>query len=244
MTSMRVVSLVPSATETLLAWGADVIACTRFCEQPHLPHVGGTKDPDLDAIAALRPDLVVVDREENRRPDAEALRAAGCEVHVMHVVSVHSAVRDLAALARRLGVPAPVWTPPPVPPLERRAFVPIWKRPWMSLNEATYAASLLAQLGIGTVMAGHEQRYPTVTLDEVAARRPDLVLLPSEPYPFAERHLGPMQVAFPDAEVHLVDGQDLVWWGHRTPGAIARLARQLGTAWSGGDVDGDERAVG
>jgi ABC-type hemin transport system substrate-binding protein len=227
VSAVRVVSLVPSATETLLAWGVDVVACTRFCEQPDLPHVGGTKDPDLDAIVALQPDVVVVDREENRRQDADALTAAGCAVHVLHVVSVESSARHLAALAQVLGVPVPEWSPPPPQPLTMNAFIPIWKRPWMTLNDDTYAASLLAVLGIGTVMAGHPDRYPTVTLEEVAARRPDVVLLPSEPYPFAERHLPAMQQAFPDIPVHLVDGQDLVWWGHRTPGALERLGRQL-----------------
>lgn len=225
---MRVVSLVPSATETLLAWGVDVVACTRFCEQPHLMHVGGTKDPDVQAIAALRPDVVVVDREENRREDAEALQAVGCEVHVMHVVSVESSARDLDLLAERVGVTPPRWVPPQPQSITRRAFIPIWKRPWMSLNHDTYAASLLAVLGVGTVMAGHPDRYPTVSLDEVAARSPDMVLLPSEPYPFAERHVTQLQDVFPDMPVLLVDGQDLVWWGHRTPGAIDRLGRQLG----------------
>ncbi len=230
MSDVRVVSLVPSATETLLAWGVDVVACTRFCERPDLTHVGGTKDPDVDAIVALRPDVVVMDREENRRPDAEALQAAGCQVHVMHVVSVSTAASEVDALARRVGVQPPSWSPPEARPLERWAFIPIWKRPWMSLNHDTYAASLLAVLGIGTVMQGHPDRYPTVTLDEVAAKAPRLVLLPSEPYPFAERHVTSLQQAFPDARVHLVDGQDLVWWGHRTPGAIERLAQQLGEA--------------
>lgn len=224
---MRVVSLVPSATETLLAWGVDVVACTRFCEQPHLTHVGGTKDPDVQAIAALRPDVVVVDREENRREDAQALQAVGCEVHVMHVVSVESSARDLDLLAERVGVTPPRWAPPPAQPVTRTAFIPIWKRPWMSLNHDTYAASLLAVLGVGTVMAGHPDRYPTVTLDDVVSRSPDMVLLPSEPYPFAERHVTQLQDVFPDVPVLLVDGQDLVWWGHRTPGAIDRLGRQL-----------------
>ena len=79
---MRVVSLVPSATETLLAWGIEPVAVTRFCEQPDLPQVGGTKDPDLAAIVALAPDLVVLCEEENRAADAEALVAAGLAVHV------------------------------------------------------------------------------------------------------------------------------------------------------------------
>ena len=87
----RVVSLVPSVTETLLAWGIEPVACTRFCEQPDLPHVGGTKDPDVAAIADLAPDLVVVDEEENRREDHDALVDAGLAVHVL-------AVRDLAHL--------------------------------------------------------------------------------------------------------------------------------------------------
>lgn len=227
---MRVVSLVPSATETLLAWGVDVVACTRFCEQPHLTHVGGTKDPDIEAIVALRPDVVVVDREENRRDDAAALEAAGLEVHVLHVVSVESSLRDMATLARRVGVEIEPWSPPPPQPISRRAFIPIWKRPWMSLNHDTYAASLLAVLGIGTVMAGHPDRYPTVTLDEVATLSPDMVLLPSEPYPFAQRHIPQLRQAFPGVPVYLVDGQDLVWWGHRTRGAIERLGAQLGVS--------------
>ena len=228
MSGVRVVSLVPSATETLLAWGVEVMACTRFCEQPGLRQVGGTKDPDVDAIVALRPDVVVMDREENRRPDAEALQAAGCDVHIMHVVSVATSASEMDVLARRVGVEPPAWSPPEPRPVDRWAFIPIWKRPWMSLNHDTYAASLLAILGIGTVMQGHPDRYPTVTLDEVVAKSPQVVLLPSEPYPFAERHVAPMQRTFPDAQVHLVDGQDLVWWGHRTPDAIARLAQQVG----------------
>ena len=98
---VRVVSLVPSATETLLALGADVVACTRFCEQPDLPHVGGTKNPDVAAIVALAPDLVVVDEEENRREDAEALVAAGVELLVTSVRSVDDALRATADWPRR-----------------------------------------------------------------------------------------------------------------------------------------------
>jgi ABC-type hemin transport system substrate-binding protein len=96
---VRVVSLVPSVTETLLAWGVDVVACTRFCEQPTMRHVGGTKDPDIAAIVALAPDVVVVDREENRRDDADALTAAGLRVHVTHVVDVEGVPTMLAELA-------------------------------------------------------------------------------------------------------------------------------------------------
>src|SRR5436190_23653690 len=104
---MRVVSLVPSVTETLLAWGLTPVACTRFCEQPSLTHVGGTKDPDVLAITRLAPDVVVVDEEENRREDAHALQAAGLTVHVMAVRSMEDVTGQLRDLAERLQVELP-----------------------------------------------------------------------------------------------------------------------------------------
>src|SRR3954471_23264780 len=103
----RVVSMVPSLTETLLAWDVVPVACTRFCERPELPHVGGTKDPDIAAIVALQPDLVVVDKEENRREDAAALAAAGIRVHVTAVRSVADVAPALAALTAAVAVPVP-----------------------------------------------------------------------------------------------------------------------------------------
>lgn len=225
---MRVVSLVPSVTETLLAWGVAPVACTRFCEQPGLPHVGGTKDPDVAAVVALAPHLVVMNDEENRRDDAMALTAAGLRVHVTRVASVADVPGMLRDLAAAVGVDAPtVVPPPPLPATGRSAFVPIWKRPWMTMSAATYGASVLAHLGLATVFADAATRYPEVTLDEVAARRPHLVLLPSEPYPFAARHVPLLQQAVPGARVLTVDGQDLFWWGTRTPGALARLAEAL-----------------
>jgi ABC-type Fe3+-hydroxamate transport system substrate-binding protein len=228
----RVVSLVPSVTETLLAWGVTPAACTRFCEQPDLPHVGGTKDPDVAAIVDLAPDLVVMCVEENRREDADALAAAGvatASLSIDGVADVAPALRMLAALVgAEVDVPD-LAVPPPGPPVAR-AFVPIWKRPWMSLAGGTYGSSLLAALGVANVFAdadagpGGGDRYPTVTLDEARARRPDVVLAPSEPYPFAERHVPLLAEVAP---VVLVDGQDLFWWGVRTPAAIDRLRVRL-----------------
>jgi len=225
--SQRVVSLVPSATETLLAWGVDVVACTRFCEQPELRHVGGTKDPDVAAIVALAPDLVVMDREENRREDADALLAAGLGVHATDVVSVSTLPEQLAALAGACAVDAPPLVLD-APVVERAgAFTAIWRRPWMTISDDTYGSSLLARLGIGNVFAGAADRYPTVELADVAERRPDVVLLPDEPYPFAERHVAELRAALGDVEVRFIDGRDLFWWGVRTPGAGRRLQAAL-----------------
>jgi ABC-type Fe3+-hydroxamate transport system substrate-binding protein len=235
----RIVSLVPSVTETLLAWGVTPVACTRFCEQPDLPHVGGTKDPDVAAIVDLRPDLVVMCVEENRREDADALAAAGvvtASLSIDGLADVGPALHMLAALAGAEGAAAAALdgldgldgvdghADPTADGPALRAFVPIWKRPWMTLSAGTYGSSLLAAIGVANVFADAADRYPTVTLDEVRTRRPDVVLAPSEPYPFAERHV-PL---FADvAPVVLVDGQDLFWWGARTPSAVARLRAQL-----------------
>ncbi len=224
---MRVVSLVPSLTETLIALGVTPIACTRFCEQPSIAHVGGTKDPSIDEIIALRPDIVFVDREENRRGDADALRAAGLDVFATHVASVDDVGPMIASVAVRLGVdalPADFALDAAGAGRVRTAFVPIWRRPWMTINRLTYASSLLASIGITNVFADDVAVYPTITLDDAASTSPQLVLLPSEPYPFAARHIAEVAGALPDAEVHLVDGQDLFWWGTRTPAAQRRLA--------------------
>lgn len=241
----RIVSLVPSATESLLAWGVTPVACTRFCEQPDLRHVGGTKDPDLDAVVDLAPDLVVMCEEENLREHHDALVAAGLRCHTVRIASVADVAPEMAALADAAGVTgdlgrvdvdaalSPDRTPgvaghaPSGPPI--RAFVPIWRRPWMSLNRDTYGSSVLAALGIENVCADDEARYPEVELDDIAARRPDVVLAPTEPYPFGARHLPQLRELAPAV---LVDGQDLFWWGTRTPDAIRRLRAALASLTS------------
>ena len=229
---MRVVSLVPSMTETLLAWGIEPVACTRFCEQPRLRHVGGTKDPDVAAIVALHPDLVIVDAEENRIEDHDKLVAAGISVHVLRIVGLDDVDEQLLPLAERLSaVATPVGQLPEVP-VTRSAFVPIWRRPWMALGSPTYGTSVLAALGIANVFArsvefegeGTAGAYPEVTLADAAARGCDLVIAPSEPYPFTERHRAELAEVAPPV---FLDGRDLLWWGTRTPAALARLAALL-----------------
>ena len=216
---MRIVSLVPSATETLLAWGVEPVACTRFCEQPGIAHVGGTKDPQVDAIVALVPDLVVVDEEENRIEDAAALAGAGVRLFTFAVRSVDDAVAQTATLASVVGADVVPWEPPPLAELRATAFVPIWRRPWMALGAGTYGADLLARLGFATP---YRERYAAI--DDLAGVVADVVLAPSEPYPFGERHVEELSAVAP---VVLVDGQDLFWWGARTPAALDRLRQHL-----------------
>lgn len=232
----RVVSLVPSFTESLRAWGLDPVACTRYCEQPDLPTVGGTKNPDIDAIVALRPQLVLLDKEENRREDAEEMASRGLELFVSDVRNVAQVKDVLDRLATALGLPPQTgrWPTIPVPGsvlVTRRAFVPIWRRPWMTIGADTYGSTVLAALGIANIAAEIVANtpeltgdYPEVTLDQIAALGPDVILVPSEPYDFEPEHLEPLAELAP---VVLIDGQDLFWWGTRTPEALARLGQSL-----------------
>jgi ABC-type Fe3+-hydroxamate transport system substrate-binding protein len=230
---MRVVSLVPSATETLRAWGVDPVACTRFCEQADLPTVGGTKNPDVAAIVDLDPGLVVLDEEENRREDHDALVSAGVPVHVLSIRSVADLDAQLPALADRVGARwEPIGDGPAPSGPRRRVVVPIWRRPWMVLGPDTYGASLLELLGLDVVPIDLG-RYPTVDVEQLAALSVEVVLVPSEPYSFTDAHLEDLAGLGP---VVRVDGQDLLWWGARTRGALDRLAVEL--ALLAGPADG------
>jgi ABC-type Fe3+-citrate transport system substrate-binding protein len=220
---VRIVSLVPSVTETLSAWGLTPIACTRFCERDDLEHVGGTKNPDIERIVALSPDLVVMEAEENRREDHDTLVNQGLLVLALHVRSLSDVNVAMGQLASRVKA---TWHDIDIGPSKTQGasvFVPIWRRPWMALGTPTYGADQLAHLGLSTIY-GEGVPYPSVELEDVLARRPDVVLAPSEPYPFKERHRSELESIAP---TYFVDGKDLFWWGERTRGARERLANQL-----------------
>jgi len=229
------VSLVPSITETLLAWGVRPAAATRFCDAPGVPAVGGTKNPDIEAIVAIAPGVVLMDKEENRLEDASRLEEAGLEVVATHVRSLEDvgpALELIAAAAGRAAAPQDLPGPAGAEggPPALRVWVPIWRRPWMTVGARTYGSSLLAAAGFDNVARQLADPYPL--LEPFAARdlQPDLVLAPSEPYPFGERHRPELEAVAPAV---LVDGRDLFWWGSRTPAALGRLrdlARRLAGA--------------
>ena len=201
--------------------------------------MGGTKNPDVEAIVALSPDLVVVNDEENRIEDADALVAAGLRVHSMSPRSVADVGPAVVALSDAVGVDAPApfasdgwerWLDESravAPGVPRRAAVLVWRRPWMTANGDTYGSSLLELLGIENVFAGAGDRYPETTLEDIAERGADLVVLPGEPYPFRDRHVDEVEAVIGGADVRLVDGRDLFWWGIRTPEAVERICEAL-----------------
>ncbi len=224
---MRIVSLVPSATETLLAWGVEPIAVTRFCEQgDRFVTVGGTKDPSIADIVSLHPDVVVMCDQENRREDADAIMNSGIAVHAIHITNVSMVGQQMRLLAEAVGIEGSFGDACGMPSLDNldvaapRVFAPIWRKPWMTINGDTYGGSLLTALGLDNIFSAHTDRYPTVTNDQIQAANPDAVWATSEPYPFTERQRDELETFAPTT---FVDGKDLFWWGVRTPLAMARL---------------------
>ncbi|MEY9848864.1 ABC-type Fe3+-hydroxamate transport system substrate-binding protein [Streptacidiphilus sp. BW17] len=244
----RVVSLVPSLTDAIAVSAPGLlVGATDWCSHPaglDVVRIGGTKNPDTTRIAALRPDLVVANEEENRAPDLEALRAAGIPVWVTEVRTLDQAFRSLDRLLTLLtllnkdsGLPRPQWlddarrawaavTPLPGHPSgrPRRAVVPVWRRPWMVVGRDTFAGDLLRRLGVEQLYADHDERYPAIPIDQLRASGADLVVLPDEPYRFTGTD-GPE--AFPGLPAALVSGRHLTWYGPSLTEAATLLRQQL-----------------
>ncbi|MET9376968.1 helical backbone metal receptor [Streptomyces sp. NPDC002992] len=236
----RVVSLVPSLTEAVAVSAPGLlVGATDWCSHPadlDVVRIGGTKNPDVAAVIALGPDLVIANEEENRAPDLAALRAAGIEILVTEVRTLDQAFQELDRTLRACGVPdRPRWldeaerawaaVATPSPPLT--AVVPIWRRPWMVLGRDTFAGDLLARLGVRQLYGGHSERYPRVPLDELRAAGADLVVLPDEPYRFTP---GDGPEAFPGTAAALVSGRHLTWYGPSLAEAPRVLSRALRAA--------------
>ena len=248
----RIVSLVPSWTETLFALGLGerVVGVTKFCVAPaerveSLRKVGGTKNPDLRTIAALAPDLIIANAEENRREDVERMRAQRFPVLVTYPRTVPAAVESLLKIGRLAGREAEagamareitrtvseveadvgVWAK-----LRLRAFCPIWKKPWMAFNADTYAHDVLRMMGFNNVYAASGKRYPATTLDEAIELRPDVVLLPDEPYEFSDKDVDELRMVLPPGlarRVLIVSGRDLHWYGVHMVSGLKSLAQRL-----------------
>ncbi|MFO7777492.1 MAG: helical backbone metal receptor [Nitriliruptoraceae bacterium] len=244
----RLVSLVPNISELLWDWGfADqLVGVTEWCVAPpdgfpDAQRVRGTKNPDVAAIVALAPDLVIANEEENRARDVERLRAAGVPVHVTRVRSLAALPGSLGRLAVALGAPSAAT--PLVAAIEqarsalspptgrRRVACAVWRdapqdagpdEGWWVLGRDTYAADLLATVGVEVVPPEPDGRYPRCTFAALTALAPEVVLLPDEPYAFGPDDVRDLEHA--GIEARLVDGMALWWWGPRTPEAIAELA--------------------
>ena len=252
---MRLVSLCPSLTELVfdLGRGQDLVGVTQYCIHPRegvrgIERVGGTKNPRVERIAALAPDLVLLNEEENRLEDLRALEALGVRCHTSFPRDVQGTadmVRDIgAALARSEqaeGIArdieqrsARVRAHASGRSRVRWAYL-IWRKPWMSVNADTFAHALLEQAGGENVFAHLATRYPEITPDDLARAAPELVLLCTEPFPFKQEHADELAAAtgLPRARFLVADGEYLSWHGSRTPDGIDYAAGLLERARAG-----------
>jgi ABC-type Fe3+-hydroxamate transport system substrate-binding protein len=209
-------------TEALASVRRDaLVGVTDWCTQPadlDVTRVRGTKNPDVAKVNALLPDLVVANKEENRRKDIEALRAASIDVWVTVIESVPQALASLRRMFEKaLRWEVPTWLDEadaqwrvPVRTAGLRVVVPVWRDPWMVVGSRTFTGDLLARAGLRNVYADSSDRYPHVGLEDIRAHGPDVVVLPDEPYRFT-REDGPE--AIPDVRCVLVEGRALTWYG-------------------------------
>ncbi|MFN2320142.1 MAG: helical backbone metal receptor [Dermatophilaceae bacterium] len=217
----RVVSLVPSLTEAVaVTRPQSLVGATDWCTHPadlDVPRVRGTKNPNVAAIVDLAPDLVVANKEENRKLDVVRLRDAGVPVWVTVIEDVPQAIAAMERLfdeALAWGVPdwlaeaGRLWAGPAAQLLARVA-VPIWRDPWMVVGSSTFTGDLLGRVGLDNLFGGHPERYPHIELTDID--RDDVaVLLPDEPYEFSPKD-GPE--AFSRASTRLVSGRLITWYG-------------------------------
>ena len=247
MAPERIVSLVPSLTETLFAFGVgeSIVGRTRYCTQPlravgKVQKVGGTKKIDVRRVLELAPDLVVAVKEENSKQDVQALAEAGVPVFLGAPETVDGAVQMLRELATIVEAPLARGVLGPIKRVVKRlkgqsgtphrVFVPIWKDPYMGTGSDTYVHDVLKLSG-GENVCGGATRYPTITLREIEALRPEVVLLPDEPYPFSVGDLPEFydldMPAAKEDRIHLVDGKLLTWYGPRMASSLTQVSALL-----------------
>jgi len=240
----RLVSMVPSYTELLadLGLGPRLVGVTDWCEEPKelvdsLPRIGGTKNPRMKAIEALKPELIIANKEENRKIDIERLEERGIPVWLTNPNSVEEVFQFIEDIIRVFPVKSEVGvrlarlqaqvTDQPEPATKVCCF--IWRKPWMVVGSETYMNDVLRVCGGTNVI--EEARYPKVSLEEVESLQPEVILLPDEPYRFTTKDASELaELDTPAAKnqrIHLVQGSLLSWHGFRLERALSEIAQLL-----------------
>lgn len=241
----RIVSLCPSQTETLLALGLEgrIVGRTRYCIHPAdkvatIPVVGGTKKVDIDAVAALSPDLIIAEKEENTQEDVEKLCTIA-PVYVTKNESYEEALETIHRMGTITGKAAEAgqlvqaieaaWAQVPRSKGALQVLYLIWRKPYMAAGEPTFIGALMRRLGWANIAAKLPGRYPTI--EDPSALDPAVVLLCSEPYPYKAAHIPEVQALWPRAYVEVVRGDYFAWYGVRmveAAGYFRALQERLG----------------
>ncbi len=241
----RIVSLVPSQTELLADLGLEdeVVGITKFCVHPERwfrskKRIGGTKTVHIEQVAALHPDLILANKEENVREQIEALQGIA-PVWVSDIQALDEAlemIRLVGAISGKADEGKNIterieaaFDALRAPDASVKTAYAIWREPWMWAGGDTFIHDILRRCGLANVLAA-VPRYPELDLAALTALDPALVLLSSEPYPFREKHIAEVQELLPRARVMLADGEMFSWYGSRLLGApdyLSGLLRSL-----------------
>lgn len=231
----RIVSLVPSQTELLYDLGLDeeVLGITKFCVHPShwlksKTVVGGTKQHHFDKIAALKPALIIANKEENTKENIEQL-SADYPVYVSDVSDLKSAlamIGDLGRLCARKekgialcsAIEEKINNYLPPPNQKYRVLYLIWQEPFMAAGSDTFISAMLKAAGYENAIS--EKRYPKLSREEITQIKPDHIFFSSEPFPFAAKHLATFKNEFGADQLHLVDGEMFSWYGSRLLKAV------------------------
>lgn len=235
----RIVSLVPSQTALLAALGLEeeVVGVTKFCIYPKpwaksKTKIGGTKDAKIDRILALKPDLIIANKEENEKGTLELLHQF-CPVWISDVRSLDAAldmIQQLGRLTARTEIASSIHASVQASFLSlkpllagKRVLYAIWRDPWMFAGTDTFIGDILHRLGAINVMDETKSRYPALAAEAIIALEPDLMLLSSEPFPFKKKHLEELQQLGITREAKIVDGTFFSWYGSHLLGTVAYL---------------------
>lgn len=244
---MRIISLVPSLTETLyeLGIGDQIVGVTRYCVLPveakQKAQVGGTKDPDLHAITEMKPDLVIMDRDENLMEHAEFLKEQGIRLFVVHVRTISDVEQMMTEIGETFSVRKPAERMRKAihefasfeRPVDMKTLILIWRRPYMTVNEATYVSEICRFCGLDNAFGSYSNRYPELSDEDIKKKNPEVVLFPDEPYPFQQQHLKEFRKLYPELQAvrehRLVSlkGIYLTWHGFGTLRAMRELPAVL-----------------
>ncbi|MCI0617387.1 helical backbone metal receptor [bacterium] len=224
----RIISLVPSQTELLydLGLGDRVVGITKFCVHPKKWHqaktiVGGTKKFNLDVIAQLQPDLIIGNKEENYEEGIDALQSK-YPVWVSDIYSLQDAlnmIQSIGEMTETEPIAQPIlrdiknaFSILPIIP-SRSVLYLIWRDPWMAVGTNTFIHAMLETIGWRNAIS--ESRYPEINTSVMQAISPEIILLPSEPFPFKDQHRDELQPILPSSKIIRVDGEMFSWYGSR-----------------------------
>lgn len=237
MSYSRIISLVPSLTELIIDLGLKdkLVGRSRFCIHPKdqvkdIPVIGGTKNPNLKKIRALKPDYIIANHEENRKEDVLALQK-DFRVNVTKIDTIEEALSEIESIGEDLGclkgssdlikeIHKQLSETQDCDFIDTAYF--IWRKPWMIAASDTYIDSVLKTYRLSNIFSD-KTRYPEIELSELKKRNPKLILLSSEPYPFKEKHVDELNGLLPESKIQLIDGEWFSWYGSRMKEAFRQL---------------------